>query len=323
MTDVEAHGQIITADANSMEYLKSTLLNVSGSIPLHERFRALFTLKNLAGDECVDIIGQGFSDESALLKHELAYVLGQMGNLKALPILSGILEDKHQDVMVRHEAAEALGALGNVASLPILEEYLHDENVTIRETCQLAIERIKYNNNAKKEKIPDSGYTSIDPAPPSTETTSVDILQKQLMDTKLPLFERYRAMFALRNIGNTEAVEALATGFADSSALFRHEIAYVFGQMQHPASVPSLITTLTKTEEVDMVRHEAAEALGSIATPEVFPLLDAFRKDNDRVVRESCEVALDMYEYETSGAFQYADGLAKTENMHTMKQAIA
>jgi deoxyhypusine monooxygenase len=26
-------------------------------------------------------------------------------------------------------------------------------------------------------------------------------------------------------------------------------------------------------------------------------------------VRESCEVALDMYEYETSGSFQYADGL--------------
>jgi deoxyhypusine monooxygenase len=45
-----------------------------------------------------------------------------------------------------------------------------------------------------------------------------------------------------------------------------------------------------------MVRHEAAEALGSIATPDVLPALDRFRAQGPRVVRESCEVALDMYE---------------------------
>jgi deoxyhypusine monooxygenase len=45
-----------------------------------------------------------------------------------------------------------------------------------------------------------------------------------------------------------------------------------------------------------MVRHEAAEALGGIATDECFPILQEFAKRMDvpRVVRESCEVALDM-----------------------------
>lgn len=90
-----------------------------------------------------------------------------------------------------------------------------------------------------------------------------------------------------------------------------NSVAYVFGQMQHPASVPSLIKTLTKSHEVNMVRHEAAEALGSIATPEVFPILDKYRRDSEPVVRESCIVALDMYEYETGDQFQYADGLTK------------
>lgn len=51
--------------------------------------------------------------------------------------------------------------------------------------------------------------------------------------------------------------------------------------------------------EEGMVRHEAAEALGSIATPEVLETLNKFKEDNERVVRESCVVALDMYEYET------------------------
>ncbi len=41
------------------------------------------------------------------------------------------------------------------------------------------------------------------------------------MDKGLPLFERYRAMFALRNIGTPDAVDALAAGFSDDSALFK------------------------------------------------------------------------------------------------------
>ena len=47
-----------------------------------------------------------------------------------------------------------------------------------------------------------------------------------------------------------------------------------------------------------MVRHEAAEALGGIATPEVLPHLKEWmqRPDAPRVVRESCQVALDMWE---------------------------
>jgi deoxyhypusine monooxygenase len=84
-----------------------------------------------------------------------------------------------------------------------------------------------------------------------------------------------------------------------------------------------------------MVRHEAAEALGGIATPEVLPYLKEYmtREDAPVVVRESCQVALDMYEvgvssssgksscaelriyrsqYENSDQFQYANGLDGT-----------
>lgn len=47
-----------------------------------------------------------------------------------------------------------------------------------------------------------------------------------------------------------------------------------------------------------MVRHEAAEALGGIGTPEVLPHLKEWmvREDSPRVVRESCQVAIDMWE---------------------------
>ncbi|KAK7469350.1 deoxyhypusine hydroxylase, variant 2 [Stygiomarasmius scandens] len=224
-----------------------------------------------------------------------------------------------------------MGAISSQESLPILQKYLSDSERSVRETCEIAIARIEWDNSEEGKKHAETlnddsfipTYTSIDPAPATSGLLSgvpkpndvtqenIDQLQSQLLDTERPLFERYRAMFALRNIGTPAAVDALATGFSDDSALFKHEIAFVFGQLLHPHSVPCLLKVLEDKNESDMVRHEAAEALGGIATPEVLPRLTEWMKRDDApvVVKESCQVALDMYEYENSGEFQYANGL--------------
>ncbi len=146
------------------------------------------------------------------------------------------------------------------------------------------------------------------------EDRSVEELEKKLLDTNLPLFKRYRAMFALRDLASppdlptaVPAVNALAKGFSDPSALFRHEIAFVFGQLSHPASIPALTAALSNLEEASMVRHEAAEALGSLGDEEgVEETLKRFLHDKEVVVRESVIVALDMAEYEKSGQTEYA-----------------
>lgn len=52
------------------------------------------------------------------------------------------------------------------------------------------------------------------------------------------------------------------TGLKCKSALFRHEIAYVLGQIQHDACVKQLTDNLKDPQENPMVRHECAEALG-------------------------------------------------------------
>lgn len=103
----------------------------------------------------------------------------------------------------------------------------------------------------------------------------------------------------------------LYKGLKASSALFRHEIAFVLGQLQEEVSIPALQASLEDTLENEMVRHECAEALGSIATPECYEILNKYLDDSKRVVRESCIIALDMCDYENSSEFQYADTLAK------------
>lgn len=300
----------------------------SESVPLARRFRALFSLKHLASQSpgpqataAIEAIAAAFTSPSALLKHELAYCLGQTKNLVAVPFLRAVLEDRTEDAMCRHEAAEALGALEDLGSLDILKHMKDDEQepVVVRETCDIAVDRIQWAHSATRdaETLKPSDFASIDPAPPmplASDTPSIPDLQKTLLDTSLPLFQRYRAMFALRDLASPPdrptaeaAVHALASGFADPSALFRHEVAFVFGQLSHPASIPALHLVLENRQEESMVRHEAAEALGSLGEePGVEDMLKQFLDDPEQVVRESVIVALDMAEYEKNGDMEYA-----------------
>ncbi|KAJ9102839.1 hypothetical protein QFC19_004567 [Naganishia cerealis] len=347
----------VAVSPEQFKALADCLLDSSGKTPLHERFRALFTLKAVASEQAVEVIASGFADPSALLKHELAYVLGQIGRPSAIPHLEKVLidADGFQGEMVRHEAAEALGALSSLQSLDLLKRYLGDDSRSVRETCQIAVAKIEWDHFTEegRERKQDPNFPTIDPAPAaaaaagelSNESTSS--LRSTMLDESKHLFERYRAMFALRNAVVSapsadkarEAVLALADGFNDSSALFRHEIAYVFGQLSSPFSIPALLRTMRDAKEDDMVRHEAAEALGGIASegeqgtfdsPEdeakgVLQILRdwAVNEHAPPVVRESCQVAVDMWEYENSNQFQYADGLtAGAQEIEAGKQRL-
>ena len=108
-------------------------------------------------------------------------------------------------------------------------------------------------------------------------------------------------MFSLRNLGGKHAVKQLCRALTtdESSALLRHEVAYVLGQMQHPTSVEALEESLRREGEHRMVRHESAEALGAIEGrwDDVERILTEFLQDECDVVRESCVVALDAADY--------------------------
>ncbi|KAF2150157.1 deoxyhypusine hydroxylase [Myriangium duriaei CBS 260.36] len=327
--DLPAEDGIASADTTILSLRKCL---VSEDSPLAARFRALFSLKHLASQSpptsqtipAIESIAAAFASPSALLKHELAYCLGQTRNFAAVPHLTQVLENKTEDPMCRHEAAEALGALGHEGSLALLKELRDNtkEQVVVRETCEIAVERIEWEHSTTKaqENLKGSDFASIDPAPPTSmlnrKSTATDVteLEKTLLDDKLSLFIRYRAMFALRDLASppdlptaVPAVHALAKGLADKSALFRHEIAFVFGQLSHPASIPALAECLGNQKEESMVRHEAAEALGSLGDEDgVEDVLKRFINDPEQVVRESIIVALDMAEFERAGEKEYA-----------------
>ena len=149
-----------------------------------------------------------------------------------------------------------------------------------------------------------SEFDSVDPAPASEEL-SVPSLRSTICDEGERMFQRMRALFALRNIGGVDAIEALAAAYSSKSALLKHEIAYVMGQMQDPAAVPHLINRLEDHGEDLMVRHEAAEALGAIGDRTALATLEKFVDDPEPDVAESCEVAMDLLEYVASKSLDY------------------
>lgn len=138
-----------------------------------------------------------------------------------------------------------------------------------------------------------SQYGSVDPAPP-LQSGEVQQWESTLTDNDTPMFQRMRNVFSLRNKGTVEACLALCSGFKSDSALLRHEVAYVLGQMQNEAAIPTLIQVLGDEEEHVMVRHEAAEALGAIGDYSVKPILENYVDHPMPEIAESCEVAIDL-----------------------------
>jgi deoxyhypusine monooxygenase len=289
--------------------------------PMALRMRAVFTLKAVSGDGAVAELCRGFSSASELLKHEVAYVLGQMRCESAVPVLTRVLSDPAESVIARHEAGEALGSLGSQTAVPVLLAHCTPETpVEVRETCELAVARLRWEANLEAEQAKEyctvmSVYGSVDPAPALTEVPLPE-LKARLLDRSRSLFDRYKAMFALRNLNSKDSVEALCEGLADPSALYRHEVAFCLGQMQNPHSVDHLISLLGRHEsEHRMVLHEAIESLGSLGGDKVKEVLSKFAQDKERIVRESAEVALDIADYNDSEAFQYG-GIQELMSVH-------
>jgi deoxyhypusine monooxygenase len=310
-------------EAPSISKLQEALEDPSHAIGM--RMRAAYYLKQLHAnnhdkehqqqqDKIVDILSKGLLEKGhgSLMRHEFAYVMGQLKDERCCQTMEHVLLQNDDCVIVRHECAEALGAIGAERSRPVLEQTIL-ENLNVKElsdTCRLALNVMDWRQSGGDPNEPPAAcacmlnpYSSVDPAPPHPAhvSKSTKELGDILLDASLALFERYRAMFSLRNRGGSDAVQELGKALVEdtSSPLLRHEVAYVLGQLQHQDSVEALEQSLRRTDEHTMVRHESAEALGAIEArwSDVERILQEFTTDANVTVAESCLVALDAADY--------------------------
>ena len=117
----------------------------------------------------------------------------------------------------------------------------------------------------EEEKVVIKRYLSVDPAPPAAPGTPADALVAALLDESAatPIFDRYRALFSLRDEGGAAAVAALCAALRRSrSALLKHEVAYVLGRNAPGIFEIALWMRGFENYYCDMVANQAfAEAL--------------------------------------------------------------
>ncbi|VVB06126.1 unnamed protein product [Arabis nemorensis] len=157
---------------------------------------------------------------------------------EAIPALESLLND----MSLHPIAAEALGAIGLACNVDILKKSLiMDPAQEVRETCELALKRIEELSNVDTENqsstTDKSPFESIDPA---AAFSSIHQLRQILLEESKGMYERYAALFVLRNHGGEEADSAIVDSLSANSALLRHEVAYVLGQLQNKSALATL-----------------------------------------------------------------------------------
>lgn len=113
-----------------------------------DRNRALFTLRELNTKEscigiCQSLIEKNFDRCSALLKHEVAFVLAQMEDVyqTAVPYLLDACQNKNEAGIVKHEGLVAVGEM--IDDEKIIEHLLLHEDPIVSESCAVAINNIR------------------------------------------------------------------------------------------------------------------------------------------------------------------------------------
>ena len=216
----------------------------------------------------------------------------------------------------------------------LTENYENPKNPSeVRETCFLALERLKWVENEKKKvtvAFDNSSFLCVDPAPPflnsngllqGTTFEEVKYHCKNLFNQSNDIFTRYRSLFTIRDklcSGDLNKMKAAVDLIVNtlskalhcpSSDLYRHEIAYVLGQILSIKDSVSLSEdnlnrliialklSIEKSSEHGMVRHESAMALGEIENVHSKACLKKYSTiENCAILSDSCIVALNMVE---------------------------
>lgn len=295
--------------------LEEIITNHNYNIKL--RMACLFQLRSIGSYEALKALEKAMLLEpsSDLLRHEICYVFGQMiEDNKNISEIESFCRTEIFDKpdkwapIVLHEAAEALGNISDTNNIELLKRFADYKDDIIKETCELALANVEWLNKTQKGKTegldPESDcrmYNSNDPAPPfnynkDTQYADYDNLRKILFEEDL--FNKYRVLFTLRNLGTDKAVDLMCECFSDKfTPLYKHEVAFVLGQMAKTAkkALSKLEEVLQDENENAIVRHETALALGEISKSK--DLLEKYSTHKDLLVAESCIISTEFVDF--------------------------
>ncbi len=91
---------------------------------------------------CLLLSKQHSKSQSSLLKHEVCFILGQIGCDEYEHLIRECIENDEEAEIVRHEALAAVASQSK--DVHYLEKFVNHENRLIKESAQVAEFTIKY-----------------------------------------------------------------------------------------------------------------------------------------------------------------------------------
>ena len=113
---------------------------------------------------------------------------------------------------------------------------------------------------------------------------SFEQLIQNLTDTTQPSIVRCNAIVNLISQGSTQGIEALIEVLADSDSMVRREAAMALQQMDAIRAAQPLLEAL-QVESNDLTLWSMLEAVGELATPDAFPVLESLQTAGPMLTR--------------------------------------
>ncbi|CDO65821.1 deoxyhypusine hydroxylase [Plasmodium reichenowi] len=268
-------------ESTNKEFILKYLVNIKNDY-IEKQMRALYECREVYKDdidEVINILTYALkNNDSILLRHEIAYVIGQISNEKCNNILINLLSDENENIMVRHEAAEGLAAIGSESNIPIIKKYLNDSNVEVRETCELALsslieknkyaacscinKTVPYKNNLLNNDKPKSNSHSHS----NSFSNSQDDAHDDIYFHSKKKFNTIDPVVCISDSNNKKHVNDLIRDLNNEALALknRYEALFLLRDMETDISLNALGEALINDKSSAIFRHELAFVLGQV-----------------------------------------------------------
>jgi HEAT repeat protein len=216
------------------------------------------------GRRAVEPLIDRLGDDDAAVRENAAWVLGQVGDARAVEPLAKALTDPV--AKVRWRAATSLGAIRDGAAVEPLIRALSDEDLGARTAAAQALAELG-------------------------DRTAVLPLLTVLRSTAAAQ-TRAAAVLALQGLGDPAAVEALLEALADAHDDVSRAAALALGRLRDGRAVEPLVGLVADRARSELLRYDAARALGALGGPKGVAALVQALGDADPLLRQVAAGAL-------------------------------
>ena len=260
------------------------------------RISAILALKFFDDKKIVENLIRALADPSEWVRVYAVEAISRFKDKKHVKLLSQFLENEENE-KVRATIIKVIGELGGLKVLPILTLYLKDPNARVRANAVEAIENISGGSDEMKEHIIPLLSDENNRVKANTvkalfkmgETKALEVL-KNMIHSKDD-WMRASAAYVFGVIDYAESVDFLLKSLDDECWFVVKNV--IRSLVKKGSRILPKLEKILKTKTSPAIRMNIVATLGELATPDCLKLLIPLLNDENGDVRQHAEAVVD------------------------------